>query len=274
MDRDSLRPPLDPAALRSELVGTGLGWRQLDVVAQTGSTNADLLERAASGTDIDGAVLIAEHQTAGRGRHGRGWSASPRAQITMSVGVKVADLPTTAWGWLSLATGVAVIDAVSPVLEAAGAEAGLKWPNDVLAGPPGSKGKLAGILAEVARPFVVIGLGLNVTQSPQEVDEPGATSLVDLGVLAPDRDRLLRALLRELGRRIVGWRAARGADWQLAADYRARSLTVGSRVRAHLPGDKQLVGIAAGIDDQGRLCLELEDGGTAVVSAGDVVHLR
>jgi BirA family biotin operon repressor/biotin-[acetyl-CoA-carboxylase] ligase len=90
MDRDALRTPLDVAALRAELVGTGLGWRQLDVVAQTGSTNADLLARAALGADIDGAVLIAEHQTAGRGRQGRGWSATPRAQITMSVGVSVA----------------------------------------------------------------------------------------------------------------------------------------------------------------------------------------
>jgi BirA family transcriptional regulator, biotin operon repressor / biotin---[acetyl-CoA-carboxylase] ligase len=280
MDRESLRPPLDSAALRGELVGTGLGWRQLDVVAQTGSTNADLMQRAASGADIDGAVLIAEHQTAGRGRHGRGWSASPRAQITMSVGVKVGDLPTATWGWLPLLTGVAVVDTVAPLLQAAGAGAGLKWPNDVLAGPPDSMGKLAGILVEVTRPCVVIGLGLNVTQAPEEVDRsvgaPAATSLLDLGLASPDRDQVLQALLRELGRRIVSWRAARGADWQLASDYRERSLTIGSRVRAHLPGDTQLVGTATGIDDQGRLCVEPEGspGQTEVVSAGDVVHLR
>ncbi|MGA7054281.1 MAG: biotin--[acetyl-CoA-carboxylase] ligase [Mycobacterium sp.] len=273
MDRDELRSPLDPAALRAALVGTGLGWRQLDVVAQTGSTNADLLARAASGVDIDGAVLIAEHQTAGRGRQGRRWSASPRAQIIMSVGVRVADVPAAAWGWLSLVTGVAVVDAVAPLLEATGVEAGLKWPNDVLAGLPGSPGKLAGILAEVTRPVVVIGVGLNVTQAPEEVDGPGATSLLDLGVPAPDRDQLVHTLLRELGERIVAWQAARGADWQLAADYRARSLTIGSRVRAHLPGGKELVGTATGIDDQARLCVEVE-GRTVVVSAGDVVHLR
>jgi BirA family biotin operon repressor/biotin-[acetyl-CoA-carboxylase] ligase len=273
MDRDRLRPALDPAALRAALVGTGLGWRQLDVVAQTGSTNADLLARAASGVDIDGAVLIAEHQTAGRGRQGRGWSASPRAQITMSVGVRVADIPAAAWGWLSLVTGVAVVDAVAPLIAGTAVEVGLKWPNDVLAGPAGSHGKLAGILAEVTRPVVVIGLGLNVTQAADEVDEPGATSLLDLGVPAPDRDQLVCTLLRELGGRIVAWRAARGADWQLAADYRARSLTIGSRVRAHLPGGKELVGTATGIDDQARLCLEVE-GETVVVSAGDVVHLR
>jgi len=273
-DRDSLRQPLDQAALRAELIGTGLGWRQLDVVEQTGSTNADLLARAAAGTDVAGSVLIAEHQTAGRGRHGRGWSATPRAQVTMSVGVSVVDVPTEGWGWLSLAAGVAIVDAVMAVT---GVQAGLKWPNDVLAGPPDSRGKLAGILAEVSRPVVVIGLGLNVTQAPEEIDGPGATSLFDLGVAAPDRHRLVCAVLAELGRRIVGWRAARGADWALAADYRARSLTIGRAVRAQLPGGKEVVGTATAIDDQGRLCVETggaAGGQTVVVSAGDVVHLR
>ncbi|WP_100882083.1 biotin--[acetyl-CoA-carboxylase] ligase [Mycobacterium colombiense] len=273
MQRDQLRTPLDESALRAELIGTGLGWRKLDVVEETGSTNADLLARAASGDDVAGAVLIAEHQTAGRGRHGRGWSATPRAQVTMSVGVSVVDVPTTGWGWLPLATGVAVVDTVTPLLAGTGAQAGLKWPNDVLAGPPESPGKLAGILAEVAKPVVVIGLGLNVTQSADEIDGPGATSLLDLGVAAPDRTQLVSALLRELGRRIVAWRAARGADWALAADYRARSLTLGTRVRAHLPGGKQVDGTATAIDDQGRLCLE-SGGQTVVVAAGDVVHLR
>ena len=273
-DRDSLRQPLDQAALRAELIGTGLGWRQLDVVEQTGSTNADLLARAAAGTDVAGSVLIAEHQTAGRGRHGRGWSATPRAQVTMSVGVSVVDVPTEGWGWLSLAAGVAIVDAVMAVT---GVQAGLKWPNDVLAGPPDSRGKLAGILAEVSRPVVVIGLGLNVTQAPEDIDGPGATSLFDLGVAAPDRHRLVCAVLAELGRRIVGWRAARGADWALAADYRARSLTIGRAVRAQLPGGKEVVGTATAIDDQGRLCVETggaAGGQTVVVSAGDVVHLR
>ncbi|MGO8770220.1 MAG: biotin--[acetyl-CoA-carboxylase] ligase [Mycobacterium sp.] len=271
MDSDGLRPPLDAAALRAELIGAGLGWRRLDVVEQTGSTNADLLGRAASGTDVAGAVLIAEHQTAGRGRHGRGWSATPRAQITMSVGVSVVDVPVAGWGWLPLATGVAVVDTVAPLLGGTGAAVGLKWPNDVLAGPPGSAAKLAGILAEVSRPVVVIGLGLNVFQAPDGID--GATSLVDLGVAAPDRHQLVCGLLRELGRRIVAWRAARGADWALAADYRARSLTIGNRVRAHLPGGREIVGTASGIDDQGRLVLDTGDE-IVVVSAGDVVHLR
>lgn len=276
-DRDQFRLPLDAEALRAEAIASG--WRQLDVVAQTGSTNADLMARAASGADIDGAVLIAEHQTAGRGRQGRGWSASPRAQITMSVGVALDDaddVPVATWGWLPLAAGVAVVDAVSPLIQASGVEAGLKWPNDVLAGPPDARGKLAGILAEVARPYVVIGVGLNVTQAPDEVEGPGATSLLDLGVPAPDRDQLVARLLRELGKRIASWRAARGADPQLAADYRARSLTLGTRVRAELPGGREVVGTARDIDDQGRLCLDTGGSGVeaVVISAGDVVHLR
>ncbi len=269
--RDSLSAPLNAAALRAQLVGTGLGWRSLDVVEQTASTNADLLARAASSSngrdDIAGAVLIAEHQTAGRGRHGRGWSAVPRTQITMSVGVSIVDVPVAAWGWLPLATGVAVVDAVNPVLAVTGIRAGLKWPNDVLAGG----GKLAGILAEVSRPAVVIGLGLNVSAVPEGIDS--ATSLAGLGVPAPDRGELVRALLTELGRRIVAWRAARGADRALAADYRAHSLTIGTRVRAHLPGGNDILGTATGIDEQGRLCLDVE-GRPVVISAGDVVHLR
>jgi BirA family transcriptional regulator, biotin operon repressor / biotin---[acetyl-CoA-carboxylase] ligase len=269
MDRDV--PPLDEAELRAEAIDAG--WRRLDVVAQTGSTNADLLARAESGIDIGGAVLIAEHQTAGRGRHSRVWSATPRAQITMSVGVSTVDVPTSAWGWLSLATGVAVVDAVSPLIK--GAKPGLKWPNDVLV----DGGKLAGILAEVARPAsgsaIVIGIGLNVAQAPEDV--AGATSLLQLGVTA-DRQRLVGTLLRELGRRIAQWRRA---DAMLAADYRARSLTIGSRVRAQLPAGDEVVGTATGIDARGQLCLDsgLKTGsetGSApiVISAGDVVHLR
>ncbi len=184
----------------------------------------------------------------------------------MSCGVRAADVPTRAWGWLPLATGVAVVDTVAPLIAATGVEAGLKWPNDVLAGD----GKLAGILAEVARPFVVVGLGLNVTLAAGEIDEPGATSLLDLGVAAPDRNQLVRSLLRDLGVRIVQWRSG---DSQLPANYRAHSLTIGSRVRVQLPGGHELVGTARAVDDQGRLCVD-DDGQTVAISAGDVVHVR
>lgn len=237
-------------------------WR-IDAVEETGSTNADLLARAAAGEDIDGAVLIAESQTAGRGRHGRSWSTPSGSQIALSAGVGVGAVPSEAWGWLPLLTGVAVVDAVA---EVAGVTAGLKWPNDVLVG----MGKLAGILAEVAAPapVVVVGLGLNVTEAP----DPAATSLAMLGA-AVDRTVLTEAVLRHLASRIGGWRAANGADAALAADYRSRSVTIGNRVRASLPGDRVVEGVAADVDEVGRLRI---DTGQEVltVSAGDIAHLR
>jgi BirA family biotin operon repressor/biotin-[acetyl-CoA-carboxylase] ligase len=187
----------------------------------------------------------------------------------MSVGIDVNDVPSETWGWLPLAAGVAVVDAIADVT---GVRAGLKWPNDVLAG---GNGKLAGILAEVAapNPVIVVGIGLNVTLSAEEAGEPGVMSLLDLGVAAPDRDAIVRGLLRELGTRIEQWHAAGGGDATLAADYRARSLTVGSDVRVFLPGDRQMVGRARAIDEQGRLVVDAAEE-TMTLSAGDVVHLR
>ena len=150
--------------------------------------------------------------------------------------------------------------------EVTGVTAGLKWPNDVLVGT----GKLAGILAEVAapEPVVVVGLGLNVTEAP----DPVATSLSMLGAAA-DRMDVAEAVLRHLAARIGSWRTANGADATLAADYRSRSVTIGNRVRASLPGDRAVEGVAADIDELGRLRI---DTGAEVltVSAGDITHLR
>jgi BirA family biotin operon repressor/biotin-[acetyl-CoA-carboxylase] ligase len=169
---------------------------------------------------------------------------------------------------LPLAAGVAVVDAVAAVT---GVEAGLKWPNDVLV----DDRKLAGVLAEVApsETVIVVGVGLNVTLSPEEAGDPGATSLLDLGVEAPDRDALVAGLLNELGRRVDVWRRVGGASGGLSNDYRARSLTIGNPVRATLPGGREIVGTARSIDEQGRLCIEA-GGHLVAVSAGDVVNLR
>ena len=268
MDNDWLQPPLDAAAISDGLVGPNLPWRRLDVVDETGSTNTDLLARSAAGEDVDGSVLLAEFQNAGHGRHGRHWSAPPRAGITLSVGVGGASVPRAGWGWLPLLTGVAVVDALAAVT---GVNAGLKWPNDVLVGD----GKLAGILAEVASPapVVVVGLGLNVTLTADEAPDPVATSLLMLGSSATDRNTLAHRILRELAGRIDAWRAAGGADPKLVADYQHHSLTLGSRVQATLPGDRHVIGVARAVDELGRLCIDT--GGEAVsVSAGDIKHLR
>ncbi|OMB92931.1 biotin--[acetyl-CoA-carboxylase] ligase [Mycobacterium sp. NS-7484] len=258
------RPPLDVTALRARLSAP---WRRLDVVDETGSTNADLLARAAAGEDISGAVLLAEYQSAGRGRHGRAWTAPPRSQVVASFGVDAAGVPTDRWGWLPLATGLAIVDAVG---EVTGVRVGLKWPNDVLVGPGG--GKLAGILAEVASPtsVIVVGLGLNVTLTAAEAPDPRATSLAQLGAATVDRVPLTQALLRHLGARVTGWR---NADPELADDYRAHSVTLGSQVRAILPGDRTLVGTAADVDELGRLIIDT-GAERVTVSAGDITHLR
>lgn len=256
------RAPLNLASLRD------LPLRRLDVVETTGSTNADLLARQAAGEDIAGAVLLAEHQSAGRGRNGRSWSAPPRSQIAMSIGVSAADVPPAAWGWLPLLTGVALVDAIRA---ATGIEAGVKWPNDVLVGT----GKLAGILAEVAspEPVIVVGLGMNVTLTPEEAPDPRATSLQVLGASMLDRDILAATILRELTTRIQHWQHAHGPDETLVEDYRGRSLTLGSRVRAILPGDREIIGIATQVDQVGHLLVDTGEQ-TVTVSAGDIVHLR
>lgn len=256
------RTPLNLAVLRS------LPVQRIDVVEATGSTNADLLARHAAGEDIRGAVLLAEYQSAGRGRNGRSWSAPPRSQVALSIGVDADGVPPESWGWLPLLTGVALVDAVR---DTTGIEAGVKWPNDVLVGT----GKLAGILAEVAAPdpIIVVGLGLNVTLTAEEAPDPRATSLQMLGAVMLDRDVLAGAILRELTTRIERWRAAKGPDPALVQDYRQRSLTLGSRVRAVMPGDREIIGIAIDIDSLGRLSI---DTGAEVVtvSAGDITHLR
>jgi BirA family transcriptional regulator, biotin operon repressor / biotin---[acetyl-CoA-carboxylase] ligase len=261
-------PPLDEAALRDELVGPGKPWRHLDVVAETGSTNADLMARAQGGADIDGSVLLAEYQNAGRGRHGRVWSAPPRAQIALSVGVAAASVPQSGWGWLPLAAGVAVADALALTCEL---KPGLKWPNDVIV----DGGKLAGILAEVAAPttMIVLGLGLNVALTAEEAPDPVATSLLMLGSSSTDRNVLARKILSELALRIDAWRSGGGADAALVADYQHYSLTLGSRVRAILPGDREVVGTARAVDETGRLCIDT-GGQIEAIAAGDITHLR
>ncbi|CPX04635.1 Possible biotin--acetyl-CoA-carboxylase ligase (BirA bifunctional protein) [Mycobacteroides abscessus] len=244
-------------------------WRRIDVVEETGSTNADLVARAAAGEDIDGVVLLAEHQSAGRGRHGRSWGAPAHTQLSMSVGIGVGEVPPDRWGLVPLLAGVAIVDAVA---EVSGIQAGLKWPNDVLV----DGRKLCGILAEVATPHqaIVLGLGLNATIAQHELPDPNATSLTILGWADPDRDELARAVLRELGGRIEHWRAARGVDERLLEDYRGRSVTLGSRVRAELPGERELVGVAVGLGNDGQLRIEAADGTVTVVTAGDITHLR
>lgn len=260
------RAALDVDGVRRDLVGDGRPLRNLEVVESTGSTNADLLARHAAGENIAGSVLVAEHQSAGRGRHGRSWSAPARSQLAFSLGVDAGGMQPMAWGWLPLLTGVAVVDAVHATT---GLQPGLKWPNDIQVGD----GKLGGILAEMSAPAIVVGVGLNVTLTAAEAPDPRATSLLMLGSTMLDRSALLGSILAELTARIDRWQALGGPDRTLIDDYRRHSLTLGSRVRALLPGDRDIIGVATDIGELGQL--QIDTGvETIAVSAGDITHLR
>jgi BirA family transcriptional regulator, biotin operon repressor / biotin---[acetyl-CoA-carboxylase] ligase len=266
------RTPLDAEALQAAVLRPGGLWRSVEVTDVTGSTNADLLARAAAG-EPEGAVLAAEQQTAGRGRLGRTWTSPPRAALTFSVLLRPAAVPRARQGWLPLLAGVAVAAAVRAV---AAVDAQLKWPNDVLVGAA----KLGGILGEAASDAVVIGIGVNVSIEPAELPPPGpgalaATSLSIEGAAA-DRARLLAEILAGLERRYRAWSAAFGDPERsgVRAEYTRLCGTIGRRVRVELPGGRVLEGLAAALDADGRLLVSVPSEADLPVAAGDIVHLR
>ncbi|WP_431728734.1 biotin--[acetyl-CoA-carboxylase] ligase [Verrucosispora sp. TAA-831] len=281
------RPPLSAARLRRALVAPYGPWTRLELTAETGSTNADVAEAARSG-EPEGLVVVAERQSAGRGRRGRVWQSPPRAGIATSVllrpGQAVPDrgwspAPPSGYGWLPLLAGVALVEAVTLLAEL---DATLKWPNDLLLGDA----KCAGILAEAVPgpapedpPAIVLGVGLNVTLRADELPEHPtglpATSLQLAGAAATDRDPLLRALLRAVADWYARWRAADGdaSACGLRDAYLAVCGTVGREVRAFLPDGTDLTGTATGVDLDGRLLVGTAAGERSLAAA-DVLHLR
>ncbi|WP_228980505.1 biotin--[acetyl-CoA-carboxylase] ligase [Streptomyces sp. DH12] len=268
---DLERPPLNAPALRRALVRPGALWTSLDVVPATGSTNTDLVARAAG--LAEGAVLVAEEQTAGRGRLDRAWSAPARSGLFLSV-LLAPDVPVGRLAWLPLLTGVAVATGLA---RAAGIDTALKWPNDLLVRVGGQERKAGGILAERAGDHgVVVGIGLNVTLRADELPVPTAGSLALADAVCTDRDPLLRAVLRSVEEWYRRWTAAGGdpSASGLQAAYAAGCATLGRAVRAELPGDRSLTGEAVAVDGDGRLVVATADGAREAVGAGDVVHLR
>ncbi|WP_375480175.1 biotin--[acetyl-CoA-carboxylase] ligase [uncultured Jatrophihabitans sp.] len=269
------RPPLDVDRLRA---GVGDRWARVDVVAETTSTNADLLAAATADASLDRVVLAAEHQIAGRGRLDRVWTSPARAGLTASLLVRPA-VPAARWGWLPLLAGVAVVDAVRAET---GVECALKWPNDVLARLDGRK--LAGILAQTAGGAVVVGVGLNVSTTRDELPVDTATSLALAGSPDVDRTALLGALLAALDSWLTRWTDAGGDPDAagLAQAYRQRCATLGAQVRVDL-GGAAVVGRAVDVDEFGRLLVaaaddadDADDAAAAPrpLAAGDVEHLR
>jgi BirA family biotin operon repressor/biotin-[acetyl-CoA-carboxylase] ligase len=281
---DLERPPLSARALSRGLVDYGI-WREIRVVEETGSTNADVVSLARSG-EAAGLVLVAERQTAARGRLDRAWSAPARSGLTFSVLLRPSDVtpdvmpdlqvglpplpsvsvPPARWSLLPLGVGVGVASALRRVAEV---DVGLKWPNDVMIGDR----KLAGILAEVVDDAVVVGVGLNVTLREAELPVPTAISLALAGASTTDRDPLLRAVVRGIGDEYLAWRRVEGdGELSVLPRYRELCVTLGRDVRVDL-GSDLLDGRAVDITADGSLVVETSAGRRSV-SAGDVVHVR
>lgn len=257
------RPPLDRQRLDAP------AWTTVEVVEESPSTNAVVADRARADAP-EGLVVVAEHQTAGRGRLDRTWVTPPRAALTFSVLLRprVAD---HRWPWLPLLAGVSLVEGVEA---AGGPSCALKWPNDVMV----DDRKLAGLLVErVERPgsaAAVLGVGINVSSTRDELPVPTATSLELAGASTLDRSVILREVLRAFEALYLQWSAERGdPDAGLHAAYVRRCATIGRQVRVELPSGDPVLGEAVGVDGDGRLQVRTA-AGSRLLGAGDVVHVR
>jgi BirA family biotin operon repressor/biotin-[acetyl-CoA-carboxylase] ligase len=233
----------------------GLG--ELRHVVSTGSTNRDLAGEARRGS-TNAAVLVADHQTAGRGRRDRTWDDVDGGALLVSVRLPVVAVSGHDLVAVLVAAARAACEAVCSVPVAA------KWPNDLVVEQGSAPGKLGGVLSELVTgspDVIVIGIGINLAPVP---GQPAATSIAECGG-PTERDPLLAAILAGFGARRDDPEAAR-------SELRAASATLGRRVRVDI-GSSTLIGTATDLTDDGRLVLATEDG-EQIISAGDVVHLR
>ncbi|WP_051388660.1 biotin--[acetyl-CoA-carboxylase] ligase [Arthrobacter sp. 35W] len=288
----SALPPLDASSLRAALLAPSGAYARVDVVPETGSTNADLMAAAANDDAgwPDLSVLLTDSQVGGRGRLDRSWTAPAGSSMISSVLLRPtnrgAALPMRAYGWFSVLAAIALVDALAAET---GTQPALKWPNDVVL----NGRKISGILAQLVPaqpgaasgaptpPAVVVGIGTNVHQSRAQLPVDTATSLVLEGAATLDRHILLPAFLNRFAALYAQFCAVSGdASAPLPGGLSVRALatgrmaTLGVGVRAELPGGQMLTGLAEGLDADGSLLIRDAAGTLHTVSAGDVVHLR
>lgn len=263
-----------------------LQWRE-----QAGSTNLELIQMVQSEPLADFTVLATANQQAGRGRSGRSWETAPNTALAISVLLRPridAQEDLSKLGWLPLLGGLAMAQTVQELL---GPEhqTGVKWPNDVLVAGK----KICGVLSELvplnaagdASRFggsvgVVIGAGINLSQTREQLPVETATSLTLAGATLPfSLEERFDLVLSGYLERLSHW-YQRFTDARLSAVVSGlrqsvidNCVTLGLPVRAILPGDSEQLGRAVTIDDSGRLVLEA-DGVVWPVAAGDIVHLR
>ncbi|GAA3693289.1 biotin--[acetyl-CoA-carboxylase] ligase [Arthrobacter ginkgonis] len=285
------RDPLDRAALRAGLLAPAGPYARIEAVEATGSTNEDLARAATADPDAwpDLSVLATDFQSAGRGRLDRVWQAPPYSSLAVSVLFRPGAsggpaLPHTAYAWLSLLCAVALADTLR---EDAGVDSAVKWPNDVLAGGKKISGILARLVPLAPVPGVVVGIGVNISLTAEELPAPTATSLLLEGSRLGTTE-VLAGFLRRIGRYygafvaaggdpeapLVGVSQAGTSQPGLRALVAERMATLGARVRAELPGGEFLDGTAAELASDGALVVRDAAGGLHRILAGDVVHLR
>ncbi len=252
----------------------GTRFAEVRWVAETGSTNRDLLAAAAEGAP-EGLVLVADYQSAGRGRLDRAWIAPAGASLLVSALLRPSVAPEDLF-LLTLACGLAAVDAVE---EVAGVKPGLKWPNDLVV----TEGllidrKLAGILAEShvvdgRVDAVVVGMGLNLDWPDDLPAELAATaaSVNHLTGRPVDREEVLVAWLRHYDRHLDAIASA-GTREDFLAEVRSASSTIGRDVRVENPTET-FEGRAVGIADDGRLLVD-RAGEVVAVTVGDIVHAK
>ena len=261
----------------------------IEVLARTESTNTVLLDRVrgehARGAqssygrrahDLQPCLLVAEHQTQGRGRMGRSWQSGPSGSLTFSLGMP---LELNDWSGLSLAVGAAIADALDPQAAGTAPRLHIKWPNDLwLDGR-----KLGGILIETvavgAQRMVVIGVGLNVSELPSSIKAPSdfaalsgnasaafGTGFAALDELMPDPDApgVLAQVAPAIAQALVDFKAA-GFDAAAQAAFARRDLTLNRHVTAG-----PLDGMARGVNAQGELLIQTGVGAVQAVSGGEV----
>lgn len=228
-------------------------------VALTGSTNADLLTRAAQGAP-EGLWLRADAQDGGRGRLGRSWE-SPKGNVFASTIVRLRDTDP-APASLAFVTALAVYDAIRQM--APHVDISLKWPNDILA-RDGSK--LCGILLERASDAVVVGIGLNLVWHPQNLDRK-VSDLRALGATPPDAQSSVEIVADAFARYIAIWRMS--GIQTIVRQWEEYAHPRGTALSARLPDGEELQGLFHGLDDQGALRLSLADGTIRAIHAADV----
>lgn len=242
---------------------------QLDLVPRAGSTNAELVARASGAPHFS--VIVTTEQTAGRGRLGRVWVAPPGKSMAVSVLLRPGEVSLDRLGWIPLLAGLAMTRAVATLVP--DRPVSLKWPNDVLIDGLKVSGVLTEYVADAGA--IVVGAGLNLTMTIDELPTPTSTSLTLNGATEDGLlDAALSAYLGELQRLYTEFA---GAGFDAAAGLRGEVVracsTLGRLVRVELPGGQDLYGTAEDIDDAGRLLVR-DTGVVHAVAAGDVTHLR